>query len=72
MKKHLFLKSLWIAIGLLVTGLTTQVWANTYKITGQLTGTAWDTWKDMTISTDGFYEYYATSGDSRCKINTSH
>ena len=28
MKKHLFLKSLLIAIGLLVTGLTTQVWAN--------------------------------------------
>ena len=28
MKKHLFLKSLLIAIGLLVTSLTTQVWAN--------------------------------------------
>ena len=28
MKKHLFLKSLLIAIGLLVTGLTTQAWAD--------------------------------------------
>lgn len=31
MKKHLFLKSLLIAIGLLVTSLTTQVWADDYS-----------------------------------------
>lgn len=35
MKKHLFLKSLLIAIGLLVTSLSTHVWADTYISGGQ-------------------------------------
>lgn len=32
MKKHLFLKSLLVAIGLLIISLTTQVWAGSYRI----------------------------------------
>lgn len=60
-----------VILALMLTFGVGEMWGATYKITGTLTGTSWGTWKDMTVSSDGFYEYYSTSGDSRCKINTS-
>ncbi len=62
MKKHLFLKSLLIAIGLLVTSLTTQVLgAAQYYYRGNQN--SWGATK-MTVSTDGFYEYFSAKGYS--------
>ena len=53
MKKHLFLKSLLIAIGLLVTSLTTQVWAGDSYIDGF----------GLQFYEDGSNPYYKTNGD---------
>jgi len=68
MKKHLFLKSLLIAIGLLVTSVS-QVWAaQTYNYAGDKS--SWSN-ATMTVSDDGFYEWYAvtaTSGNHEFKI----
>ena len=76
MKKHLFLKSLLIAIGLLVTGLTTQAWADhIYWFAGDNPG--WSTTAyPMNVSADGYYEYYQVSGSAssnyNCKIITTY
>jgi len=51
-----------------------QMWAaQTYKIIGANGNLDnWSTWKNMTVSTDGFYEYFkVASGDVNCKINTA-
>ena len=41
----------------------------TYKYTGN--GPGWGTWVNMTVSADGFYEYYSvTTKTANCKINT--
>lgn len=72
MKKFNLFKMLAVLI-VLIASINTAWAANTYKITGSngnLTG--WGTWQDMTVSTDGFYEYFtAASGNCECKINTS-
>ena len=66
----LLLKSYLILLILLVG--TTNAWANTYYYSGQGNGTNWAK-KAMTVSTDGFYEYYLVSSTTthQFKIGTS-
>ena len=49
-----------------------QMWANTYYYSGQGNGTNWSK-KAMTVSDDGFYEYYyvSTTTTHQFKIGTS-
>ena len=66
-----FLPCTLIVLFTLLTLGVGQMWGgNTYKITGN--GPGWGTWVDMTVSSDGYYEYYtSSSGNCECKINTS-
>ena len=73
MAKTNFCKSLFLILAILTIGVG-QMWgAQRYKITGSNTNlTGWGTWQNMTVSSDGFYEYFiAASGDCKFKINTS-
>lgn len=66
MKKHLFLKSLLIAIGLLVTSLTTQAWATTYAIAGTMNG--WSTTDNSRTGTGAISITFSSTGNYTFKI----
>ena len=70
MKKHLFLKTLLVLIGILIGSVSTQMWADAqYYYRG-----ADNSWGGtlMTVSDDGYYEYKASStNDHQFKIALS-
>ena len=68
--KHNLLKSIFISL-ILLMGVG-NAWAGTYYYSGQGNGTNW-TKKAMTVSADGFYEYYLVSSTTthQFKIGTS-
>ena len=69
MRNHV-LKSIFVSL-ILLLGVG-NAWANTYYYSGQGNGTNWAK-KAMTVSTDGFYEYYLVSSTTthQFKIGTS-
>ncbi len=76
MKKHLFLKSLLVLIGVLITSLTTNVWAWTaVYLNGNFTENNWDqNTYHINYELDGlnsghfFYPFYSTTGDKYWRL----
>lgn len=75
MKKHLFLKSLLVAIGLLMTSLTTQVWAWSFGGTHYFYFANTGEWSDgsiqMVIGSDSWTQYFTSNASQTAGLSNT-